>query len=230
MVKGNWERRVQLANQRRLDSKARKEIRKQQKPANGESVYAKLMTFTDLCDSRIDSYLESDRDISVCSSWIRNGDCILKKGRCRFSHDTEPLRIRNIQPVHDLIEEKEVFLVPFREVLPRHLVNVRFVSVDGCVVFDYMLPHIWEEYVEVKIRMQRERLSLAPFSSYEEADDDEEDEDVCMEGACVVDEDVCMKGACVVDEESEDEEVDEGGLCPIGDTIVALSEIAGTDP
>lgn len=127
----------------------------------------------------MDSFLESDSGRLVCSSWMRTGECIYasgKKCRCRRAHDVEPMScIRNVSIVPEIFEEVAVFHVPFREVLPRHRLHVRFVAVDGFIVFDYQSPGVWLDYIGRKMQTHVERS--APFLSLAESasSDDEED-------------------------------------------------------
>jgi len=170
MVKGNWERRCELALQRRLENKERKEKKKTaQKVANGDSVFARLSTFEDLFFSRIDSYLEKDSGDLVCSSFMRTGECTHKK--CKFSHDCEPIFLMNTEKVFGVDQEINVFHVPFREVHSKHRLFVRFVGVDGLLVFDHLNPDIWNKYLSSR---NTEHIDSIKEQSQEDIFDKEE--------------------------------------------------------
>ena len=195
MVRGNWERRAEIAANRRAESKVRKEEKKiKVKSANGESVYNKLICyFPELKGVQIDAWLRHEPIIKCCSLHMRTEEC--NNRRCPFSHDCDTLAsYPNIQPLpppspdetssssssgsvatkrdrsgslHYTVQEDACFLAPLSEVLPRHRLMIRFVAVDGVLVFDEKIPSIWESYTaSLRTTAQRsEGLSIPSNTS-----------------------------------------------------------------
>lgn len=96
MVKGNWERRAELAAIRRLEEKQKKEISKSDTNyLSIESVFKKIMNDKLLLNDSSSSLIvwmvvEQNTSISTscidfCSSWYRIESCLNKK--CKLSHD-----------------------------------------------------------------------------------------------------------------------------------------------
>ena len=184
MVRGNWERRAEIAATRRADSKQRKEERKTRvKTVNGESVYQKLITYLDFKDVKIDAWLRHDPIIKCCSLHMRTEEC--NNRRCPFSHSCTTLALYpNIQRLSPpplevsssfsssspssssssppdvvtsrrdrsgslsyTVEEDACFFAPLADVLPRHRLMIRFVAVDGSLIFDEKIPAVWDTYL-----------------------------------------------------------------------------------
>ena len=96
MVKGNWERRAELAAIRRLEEKQKKEISKNDTNyLSIESVIKKIMNDKLLLNDSSSSlivWMEIEHKTSIstgcvdcCSSWYRIESCLNKK--CKLSHD-----------------------------------------------------------------------------------------------------------------------------------------------
>ena len=156
MVKGNWERRVELAAQRRQQSaKDKKDQHRNPPVASAESVCTKLANSDDLLgsNSRMVVWLPEPADRTVCSEWQRTGDCSVKK--CRLPHHAEDSateqtisRLRHVFVLESHCEEPLCFPVPLQHLQPRDRKSVRFASVDGVCVYDSAHPATWQRWAE----------------------------------------------------------------------------------
>ena len=163
MVKGNWERRVELASQRRQEAKLKKEEKKlKTKTPKVVSPEAACNMLLQRCpdlvaESKIDAWLVNESGIKVCSRYMRTEECTQKK--CSYGHNCDSLSLyRNIQPspiassssspslsssaAATAAQEEACFLVPLLDVLPKHRMLVRFIAVDGNRFHAYKnIPH-----------------------------------------------------------------------------------------
>jgi hypothetical protein len=121
MVRGNWQRRIEMADKRRDEARKVKALRADPlRSVNGEAVSRKLLKmhseqgiYTGIVmsgvykDPELNGYLKDDTK-NVCSNWLRFGDCVedgstskksAKKTKCKYRHEAEtPLfRIRGLQ-------------------------------------------------------------------------------------------------------------------------------------
>ena len=172
-MKGNWERRVEQAQIRREENRAKKEQRKKgkgERVVNGESVWGKLSQIPDLLETaKVDAWLEIQPSVPVCSKHMRTAECRAK--RCAYNHDCDSLcRYRNVGTMQEIEVESACFSVPLSEVLPRDRLMIRFVAIDGSLVFDWMIPVIWTSYLEET--RQRLQLLALPAIVAEEATDE----------------------------------------------------------
>ena len=103
MVKGNWERRAELASLRRAEEKERKALKKTGgKAVNPESILQKLYkdSFLKENGARIDVYVaDPEGDMMCCGAHLRTADCRMK--RCRLMHDDSVsiAHLRNLPPI-----------------------------------------------------------------------------------------------------------------------------------
>ena len=191
MVKGNWERRVELAAQRRLAAKDRKASGTTsssssgsgsggERVQSGESVCTKLAQYDDLAASQIEVWLPDPGGRMVCSNMLRVGDCTTKK--CRLSHDDGGagiMMLRNISIPEGHGEEPVCFPVPLQHLQPRDRSSVLFVSVDGSCVYDRTQPSTWLRWLESRAVLSVGALAVTlPLETLEdESDDGSEDVD-----------------------------------------------------
>ena len=103
MVKGNWERRAELASMRRAEEKERKALKKTGgKAVNPESILQKLYkdSFLKENGARIDVYVaDPEGDMMCCGAHLRTADCRMK--RCRLMHDDSVsiAHLRHLPPI-----------------------------------------------------------------------------------------------------------------------------------
>ena len=103
MVKGNWERRAELASLRRAEEKERKALKKTGgKAVNPESILQKL--YKDMVlkvnGAHIDVYVaDPEGGMMCCAAHLRTADCRMK--RCRLMHDDSVsiAHLRNLPPI-----------------------------------------------------------------------------------------------------------------------------------
>ena len=109
MVKGNWERRCEMANIKRAEAKERKVLKKSGKVVNPESILQKLYKDTTLKENgaRIDVYVADPEGGKLCSAHLRTAECRIKK--CRLIHvDTISVaQLRNLPPIGGMKSERE---------------------------------------------------------------------------------------------------------------------------
>jgi hypothetical protein len=160
MVKGNWERRAEMALIRRKEAKEKKANRNRPKSVSSEAAWSKLHADEALQKSGagITVWLEdaSDDAPPVCSSWFRCEECDVKK--CRLSHDQVTVaHLRNIAAEvfecddggsSELIRQERVCLPtkPLRDVTAREAVHIMVIAVDNTCVFDYRNPEAWTQW------------------------------------------------------------------------------------
>jgi len=172
MVKGNWERRIEMASKKREIAKERKSTRKMGRyvVANAEAVIKALQPITSTTDVCV--YLATD--FTVCSSYLRN-ECTKKI--CRRPHKGDTLF--NVLDVPSLpsasssssatsasvsskskgkgkdkegvenceaTENGVILLKGIHEVTPQQYSRVLFISVDNVCVYDYANGEIWSKF------------------------------------------------------------------------------------
>lgn len=189
MVKGNWERRAELATQRKLEGKQKKEERKST-PSGGrnkcESAYNRIMKDENLLQSDIDpsypliwAWLESEEETFVCSEWFRFESCKAGK-KCKLSHPINTVS-------HLLFERKEETSnkerscnepVPLRSISRGQINRIRFIAVAKECLFDYTNSLVWEVWQSkraVNVKGDKEDIpqSQGPLETIVEHDDDE---------------------------------------------------------
>jgi hypothetical protein len=174
MVKGNWERRAELANVKRQEARERKQLKKSGKVVNPESVLQKLFKDTTLRagGARVEVYVAHPDAGVVCKTYLRTADCRVK--RCRLLHDegVSVSHLRNMQasggeeftasstaaataPATVCVEsstsvpEKRCSpCAPLDEVMPLKDWNtLMFVAIDGECVYDYTTSDVWNEWI-----------------------------------------------------------------------------------
>lgn len=164
MVKGNWQRRAELAAARRAEEKIKKESKKGN-DVSLESVAFKLLNNPFVMESRVECWLlYGSRDILgptreignsrlVCSQFLRKGVCNALK-KCKLNHDScySLAAIRGIELLIDADIEDDcegpmlLSQVP-KSTLSKTGVNIiRFIAVDGRCVFDYSNRNVWSSY------------------------------------------------------------------------------------
>jgi hypothetical protein len=159
MVKGNWQRRAELANLKRAAAKAKKQGRCSSTPSP-ESVITKLTRFPELADSNIYVWLSTQDDRLICSAFFR-GDCSNRK--CKQSHSgVETIgKVRNVKYPEDGVES-EPFCTRFelKEISPKDYSYIRLIVVDGFCVYDDTDSEIWLNWLSEKLRSNMARVSI----------------------------------------------------------------------
>ena len=173
MVKGNWERRAELASKKRAEAKERKAAKKSGAVVNPESCCHKLAADAGLRarGARLEVYVRDDEDNNetgsggavVCRHHFRRGDCTVK--RCRLMHDERCTlaHIRNVRRDPDAATNGDVEDVigapsvpeprclppqPLHETLPlTDWGALMYITVDDECVFDYAAPSVWNKWI-----------------------------------------------------------------------------------
>jgi hypothetical protein len=149
MVKGNWERRAELAEVRRQEAKSKKQARGKVKPINGESVLKYLTKESLVLDShnKVELWLDSENEVKVCHKWFRSEACSIK--RCRFSHDCKTLLLYSDVRISENETEEGLCDGPIliQNLRNKDLGRIRFVMMNGNCIYDWMHNDVWEEFL-----------------------------------------------------------------------------------
>lgn len=158
MVKGNWERRAELASQRKADGKLKKEMKKETPSGERnkqESVYNKLIKDEALQEKdATDAYpliwvwLQSEEETTVCSEWFRNESCYAGK-KCKIPHPSVTvahLLFNAEAPPYEIKDVQCDEPVPFRSIIRRNVNRICFIAVAKECIFDSGNPSIWQTW------------------------------------------------------------------------------------
>ena len=177
MVKGNWERRCEMAATKRAEAKERKVLKKSGKVVNPESILQKLHKDVTLRETEaiVDVYVADPEGGMMCCAHFRTADCRMK--RCRLMHDdnVSVAHLRNLPSIGGLLCGKEeegcrpppapaaavvdslFSSVPEKRCLPPSPIDeimpledwsaLMFVAVDGECVYDYLTPEVWNNWI-----------------------------------------------------------------------------------
>ena len=160
MGKGNWERRAERENERREAARVKKAARGNAKQISTESIARHLLTNPkyELRDAIIKAWVEVPEKM-VCRQWLRENDCRTK--RCHFSHDVTIAHLRNVaaSPHSD---PSEPYVVPLllRDTPPNQYNNVKFVSVDNTLVYDWCCADLWPTWSQARLHDIQEKNTL----------------------------------------------------------------------
>lgn len=150
MVKGNWERRAELAANRRLENREKKKNSKE-KVATGESVRARLLSPKFVTNpSNILVWCVSGEQRAVCSNWFRADSCTLKK--CKLGHRGATVsHLRDVYrgelPLETPSERMCDPPVPLESLPARDSNLIHFVAINNRCVFDYLFPEVWNTFL-----------------------------------------------------------------------------------
>lgn len=170
MVKGNWERRAELAALRREEEKARKAEKKQAGPkaTTAESVLARLRRGGgDNAEGVMVWVLRADaaqHHELVCRSWYRTSFCEAK--RCRCAHTASlASSVRGLVYDESLEAELEEAVcegpLDAASLPAKDLRFVRFIAVGGGrLVFDWARPQAWTVWAEGQALPSLRALSI----------------------------------------------------------------------
>lgn len=160
MVKGNWERRAEMANQRRMEAKQRK-IDKKTKGPSIESICIHLLRDKYLQDqlSVIHCYLPLDDSFLVCKSYLRS-ECSAK--RCKYAHDGASISmLRTIcdNPVDDK-QFQEIGLnepIMLQNLDIGSFARIRIIAIDSTIVYDAENLNVWKLHSERQNQLKKDR-------------------------------------------------------------------------
>ena len=195
MVKGNWERRAELANVKRQEARERKQLKKSGKVVNPESVLQKLQKDSTLraVGVCIEVYVAHPDAGVVCKTHLRTADCRVK--RCRLLHDEcmSVSHLRNIQPScggeftasidttttlgvessTSVSEKRCLPPEPIDEVMPlKDWSALMFVAIDGECVYDYTSSDVWNKWIAAYRVSAKKSGSLPTIDEDGEKDND----------------------------------------------------------
>ena len=148
MVKGSWDRKNDSATARREEKRMKKS---KDKIELGETVRAKLLSgsFQFSRSSSIMVWCSTAEERTVCSDWFRTDSCSLKK--CKLGH--RGASVSHLSGVYggdipskpnETMCERPVLLA---DVAARDAKRIKFISIDGRCVFDYLCPENWNNFV-----------------------------------------------------------------------------------
>jgi hypothetical protein len=160
MVKGNWERRAELANQRRLEAKQRK-IEKKTKGPSIESICVHLLRDQYLNDQRsiIHCYLPLDDNFLVCKLYLR-AECSAK--RCKYAHEGASISMLRTS-CDSIFDDKQLQEAGLKEPILlqnleiKYFAQVRVISIDSTIVFDSENPNAWKIFSEHQNQIKKDR-------------------------------------------------------------------------
>jgi len=202
MVKGNWERRAELATKKRQEAKERKALKKSGAVVNPESCANKLAADVVLRarGARIEVYVRDDAGGGsvVCRHHFRRADCAVK--RCRLLHDERCTlsHVRNVRrdpdssdgrgtgngigdgavaaAVGSVPEPRCLPPQPLLEALPLpDWTALLFVTVDDECVFDHAAPDVWNEWIAQHRAGAAAAGAVGTLPTVKEDDDDDDD-------------------------------------------------------
>ena len=167
MVKGNWERRAELASLRRANDKIAKAERKAgSRKITTEAASNKLLSDNSLIDAVIYAWLKddsfNDETASVCSAHIRSFEgCPLK--RCKLIHPAVTVgHLRGLVTENTKDDPAEVILmepISLRLLRSADFPRIRYISVDGRCVFDWSNAELWRVYA-AELDLQRATMKV----------------------------------------------------------------------
>lgn len=152
MVKGNWERRAQLASQRREEVKQKKASAGSSKN-HFESCYCKLSKEEDFSDYMVWLSLQNDSD-TCCSSFLRYEHCPKMK-KCKLPHLSVGLgdlvlngqtRLPSAEEHVETEESKVDIAVSLQTICSRDIYRIRFIALGKELVFDHKNPSVWDKF------------------------------------------------------------------------------------
>ena len=152
MVKGNWERRIELANKKRELAKEKKAAKKAPRTCTGEGAVRRLLAMPELASRVVLCYVAIEDARSVCSAFLRH-DCGSKK--CKHPHDGESLfDVAGVMVPKDdddgtaVATEAAVTRTPLHALTTKDHGRVQFVSLDGACIFDYRHAECWQVFMD----------------------------------------------------------------------------------
>lgn len=198
MVKGNWERRAELAAKRR-DENRKEKIQKKLKIPSIESIINKLLnnknnTINDIIICWLYPLDElNNNDSYICKQWFRYGNCSSKK--CKLNHklyddNSNIINENNIKTFSDLInvssyndKDEEDTLREKTCLLPVLLSSIhikdsnriRFIAFNNTLVYDSLDFDFWNEYNSKQKNDKNDKNDKELFIINEEEGDDDED-------------------------------------------------------
>lgn len=179
MVKGNWERRAELASLRREEEKSLKAAKRELR-ATGSKIISAEGAITRLrnraTQSIVHCWLDSSRapetqedskrprgnslstlercDL-VCKSWFRTNFC--EKKRCKLPHNPSPIaHLRGVVFDVDGDEEEEERSccpepVTLESITSKDFQRLRFIAIASRCIYDYSRPSVWDCFMQESI-------------------------------------------------------------------------------
>lgn len=187
MVKGNWERRAELAALRREEEKARKLEKKSRGSStkvSAESVVSRLKREGVEAQCWLAAVDEASA-VSVCRAFFRTGFCSAK--RCRLLHGPSPIaHLKGVcyrdeggdgNGVAEAGEELACDSSPvaLSDLSTKNYRRLSFLAVGGVCVFDYTDPSVWERYSASLVVSCA--VAVDPRAPIAEGEDEDEDRD-----------------------------------------------------
>jgi len=149
MVKGNWERRAELASVRREEAKAKKAAKViKNTPIN---VIVLHLQKSMPVDTIITIWLR--KETIGCSHWLRLGACENRK--CRLLHEPLSDTLTKLQGLPEFSEEKhcgkdhaceEPLQSSPWEMDESTIERIQYMSLNGQLIYDHLTPTVWMSF------------------------------------------------------------------------------------
>ena len=196
MVRGNWERRAELAALRKIANREKKLHRDELKAVNPESIIAKLCHHQenspvklniscwalDINPERDERFTDEDNsfnsmDSFQCRAWFRQGVCMNR--RCKYSHQETLAPALNIPySEEDPPSEPVMKMKSLSEMKKRKGLHLGLILIDNFCVYDYQHESIWTSYLVSAHSI----FEVAQHRRIRSISEDEDDvEEVCLE-------------------------------------------------
>jgi hypothetical protein len=173
MTRGNWEWRAERENIRRAAAKLKKANRGSPDSVTVESVARSLLSSEKLkvYDRHLRAWVFTESsDQPVCGQWFRSESCDSKK--CRKSHNLSIADLRNTSVITDDNGNKEppMECVMLSNVAESNFVNIQYLAVDDCLVFDNHCSTVWASWRDHRIQEVNscKKLNKITESAHEE--------------------------------------------------------------
>ena len=180
MVKGNWERRVEIVAARRAEEKANKANKAagSKQFATGESVVTKLLRdpLIQQREYRVEGWVEVEGASQACQSWLRLEKCPQKK--CKLLHHTNISHLGSLQCPNEDKTTESICDGPLniQSIARKDYSKLRFIAVDGICVYDHLYPNVWSDWWELRTEaiksLDTSKLASIPETIDKNCDDE----------------------------------------------------------
>lgn len=151
MVKGNWERRAELAHLRREEAKIKKSAKSiKNTPINAIILY--LQKTLSVTDTVLTIWLR--KEAIGCSHWLRLGACENRK--CRLLHEPLSDKLSKLEELPEFSEElhcgkdyaceEPMQFSPWEIINESFLERIQYMSLNRKLIFDHITPTVWNNF------------------------------------------------------------------------------------
>jgi hypothetical protein len=172
MGKGNWERRAELANVKRLEAKERKNNRGIKK--SEESMIRRIINIA-TSTRNMENYkvwIENDPENGtvMCQFWLRTDNCQTK--RCRLSHEISLGHLSNITLPSNIEEITQTLLheIFLNDLEMKDIPKVQFISCNNICIFDRYDSSIWDNWIHIQNEIHKKETTSNEFMERKQED------------------------------------------------------------